>query len=188
LENERAEVYPDHVTTAKVVSLSAWALGSMLKEKDGWDILPINAPRDKGNESFMTMLRFIPTEFSTDTVNGGFSFAYEAYWYREMGFLNGFDFKASYNFNDNNGDFVRFDASAFYELDDFVKFGAGVSAFGNIEEDFYDRDTAYGANAYIDIMDIFRVTYVRRHGDIEDNNYLYFGIENIPSLIYWLNR
>ena len=189
LENERAEEYPDYVSMAKTVSLSAWALGGMLKEKDGWDILPINAPRDKGNEAFMAMLRFIPTEFSTDTVNGGFSFAYEAYWYRDMGFLNGFDFKASYNFNDNNGDFVRFDADAFYEYDDFVKFGAGVSAFGNIEEDFYDKDTAYGANAYIDIMDIFRMTYVRRQGgDLEDNNYFYLGIENIPSLIYWLNR
>ena len=56
-------------------------------------------------------------------------------------------------------------------------------------EDFSDKDTAYGANAYIDIMDIFRMTYVRRQGgDLEDNNYFYLGIENIPSLIYWLNR
>jgi predicted acylesterase/phospholipase RssA len=188
LENERAEEYPEYAPTAKAISMAAWASGSILKKKDGWDILPINAPRDKGNESFMTMLRFIPTEFSIDTVNGGFSFSYEAYWYKQMGFLNGFDFKASYNFNDNNGDFVRFDADAFYEYDDYVKFGAGASAFGNIEEDFYDRDTAYGANAYIDLMDIFRITYVRRFGDIEDNNYFYLGIENIPSLIYWLNR
>jgi predicted acylesterase/phospholipase RssA len=188
LENERAEEYPDHFPIAKSMSIAAWAGGSMLKKKDGWDILPINAPRDKGNESFMTMLRFIPTEFSTETVNGGFSFAYEAYWYREMSFLDGLDFKASYNFNDNNGDFIRFDADAFSEFDDFVKFGAGASVFGNIEEDFYDRDTAYGANVYIDLMDIFRITYVRRFGDIEDNNHFYLGVENIPSLIYWLNR
>jgi predicted acylesterase/phospholipase RssA len=188
LENERAEEYPDHFPIAKSMSIAAWAGGSMLKKKDGWDILPINAPRDKGNESFMTMLRFIPTEFSTETVNGGFSFAYEAYWYRQMSFLDGLDFKASYNFNDNNGDFIRFDADAFSEFDDFVKFGAGASVFGNIEKDFYDSDTAYGANVYIDLMDIFRITYVRRFGDIEDNNYFYLGVENIPSLIYWLNR
>ncbi len=25
-------------------------------------------------------------------------------------------------------------------------------------------------------------------GDLDTNNYIYFGIENIPSLIYWLNR
>ena len=188
LENERAEAYPEYAATAKGISIAAWISGSMLKSKDGWDILPVNAPRDKGNEGLMTMVRFIPTEFSTDTINGGLSLAYEAYWYKDMGFLSGFDFKASYNFNDEEGDFVRFDADAFYEYDDFVKFGAGASVFGNIEEDFYDKDTAYGANAYIDLMDIFRVTYVRRGGDIEDNNYLYLGIENIPSLIYWLNR
>jgi hypothetical protein len=188
LENERAEEYPDHFPIAKSMSIAAWAGGSMLKKKDGWDILPINAPRDKGNESFMTMLRFIPTEFSTETVNGGFSFAYEAYWYRQMSFLDGLDFKASYNFNDNNGDFIRFDADAFSEFDDYVKFGTGASVFGNIEKDFYDSDTAYGANVYIDLMDIFRITYVRRFGDIEDNNHFYLGVENIPSLIYWLNR
>lgn len=188
LENERAEVYPDYAPVAKTMSIAAWASGSLLKEKEGWDILPINAPRDKGNEAFIAMLKFIPTEFSIDSVNGGFSFAYEAYWYKNMGFLSGIDFKASYNFHDEEGDFARLDADAFYEYDDFVKLGAGVSGFGNIEEDFYDKDTAYGANAYIDLMDIFRITYVRRHGNFENNNYFYFGIENIPSLIYWLNR
>jgi hypothetical protein len=66
--------------------------------------------------------------------------------------------------------------------------GVGLSGFGNIEGSFYDRDTAYGANAYIDLMDLLRLTYVRRHGDLEDNDYFYIGIENIPSLLYWLYR
>ena len=188
LENERAKIYPTYQTTADLLSIGAWASASFLKEKKGWDILPINAPNDKGNEKLKNLLRFIPTEFSTDTSNGGLSFGYQAYYYDKMSYIDGFDFKASYNFNHDNGDFVRFDADIFNEYDDFVKFGAGLSAFGNIEHSFYDQDTAYGANVYIDLMDIFRLTYVRRHGDIEDNNYLYIGIENMPSLLYWLNR
>jgi hypothetical protein len=80
------------------------------------------------------------------------------------------------------------DVNAFAEYDDFVKFGAGVSGFGNMKGSFYQRDNAYGANAYIDLMDVFRITYVRRHGENIDNNYFYLGIENIPSLIYWLTR
>jgi len=160
----------------------------MLKEQEGWDILPINAPLDPDEERYRAMLRVVPTELSVDTINGGFSFAYEAYWYRKIGFLNGLDFKASYNVHKSDGDFVRFDADAFSEYNDFLTVGAGVSAFGNVQRKFYDRNSAYGGNLYLDVMNIFRMTYVYRHGDVQDNSYLYFGVENLPSLIYWLSR
>jgi len=188
LENDRAKVYPNYKSTAKAVSIAAWGAGSLIKKKDGWDFFPLNAPRDKGEEGLRTALRLLPSEIATDTVNGGLSLGYSIYWYKDMGFLNGFEFKPSYNFNEDNGDFIRMDINAFYEYDDFVKMGVGVSGFGNIEGKFYDRDSAYGANVFIDLMDIFRITYVQRHGSIEDNDYFYLGIENIPSLIYWLNR
>lgn len=188
LENERAESYPDYGPVAKAISIAAWGGSTFLKEKNGWNILPINAPRDEGGEVMRNALRFFPSEISTDTTNGGLSIAYEAYWYHKMGFLNGLEFKPSYNFHDNGGDFVRMDINAFSEFDDFVKIGAGVSGFGNMKGSFYVRDNAFGVNAYIDIMDILRFTYVRREGDGVDNNYFYLGIENIGSLIYWLNR
>jgi len=188
LENERAEVYPDYEPVAKGISIAAWAGSTFLKEKHGWDILPINAPHDKENETMRTLLRFLPTEISTDTVNGGLSLAYEAYWYRKMGFLNGLEIKPSYNFHDEGGDFIRLDLNTFSEFDDFVKFGGGVSGFGNMEGTFYDRDTALGMNFYIDLMDILRFTYVHRYGNVIDDNFFYIGIENLPSLIYWLNR
>ena len=57
-----------------------------------------------------------------------------------------------------------------------------------MKESFYREDTAYGFNTYVDFMDIFRVTYVHRGGDSGNDNYVYFGIENIQSLIYWMNR
>ena len=188
LENDRAKVYPEYKTVAKAISIAAWGGGSLIKKKEGWDILPLNAPDDKGEESFRNAIRLLPSEIATDTVNGGLSLGWSAYWYGKMGFLDGFEFKPSYNFNEDNGDFVRIDVNTFAEFDDFVKFGVGISAFGNVEGEFYERDSAYGANVFIDLMDIFRITYVQRHGNIDDDEYFYLGIENIPSLIYWLNR
>lgn len=190
LENDRADVYPDYKPTATAVSVAAWGGSTFLKERNGWDIFPLNVPQDKGKESLRTALRFLPTEIAADTTNGGLSLAYEAYLYHEMGFVSGLDLKASYNFQSEQSDFVRVDVDAFKEFDDFIKFGAGISGFGNMEDDFYNKESAYGANVYVDFLDIFRLTYVRRAGDEDFNNngYLYFGIENIPSLIYWLNR
>jgi predicted acylesterase/phospholipase RssA len=188
LENERAEVHTDYAPVARGISVAAWMGSTFLKEKEGWDILPINAPRDKGKEGVRNLLRFFPTEISTDTVNGGLSLAYEAYWYRKMGVVDGLEFKPSYNFHDRGGDFVRLDINTFKEFYDFVKLGGGISGFGNMKGSFYERNTAFGANFYIDFMDIFRMTYVRRYGDTEDDNYFYLGIENLPSLFYWLYR
>ena len=48
--------------------------------------------------------------------------------------------------------------------------------------------TARAQSTYVDIMDIFRLSYVQRHGDQYKRSHIYFGIENIPGLIYWLNR
>ena len=105
-----------------------------------------------------------------------------------MGYLSGFEAKAAYVVGDRASDFLRVDLDAFYEVDDFFKVGLGGSVFGDMEGDFYKKDSAYGVNTYLDLMDIFRFTYVHRHGDLEKKDYIYFGIENIPSLIYWMNR
>jgi predicted acylesterase/phospholipase RssA len=192
LENERAEVYPDYTPYSKATSIAAWGGSTFYKDKNGWDILPLNAPRDEGKESLRTALRLLPTEIAADTSNGGISLGWDAYWYHDFGFINGLDLKASFNTQDEDEqpDFVRFDVDIFKEYDDFVKFGVGVSAFGDVEGDFYNEDSAFGGNIYVDFIDIFRLTYVRRIDDTGSHNerYLYFGIENIPSLIYWLYR
>jgi hypothetical protein len=120
--------------------------------------------------------------------NGGFTAGYSSYWYKDMKILNGFEGKFSYNHSENFTDFARIDINAFKEYDDFVKFGIGASLFGDMKGSFYKKESAYGFNAYVDFVDIFRLTYVRRYGDKEDHNYIYFGVENIPSLLYWLNR
>jgi len=189
MENDRAKIYEEHAPIATIVNLSAWAGSTFLKNKNGLQILPLNVPKDKGKEGLRAALRFLPTEVATDLNNGGMSIGYTAYYYTQMDYISGFEAKASYIIADKSEDFVRFDVNAFNEQNDFIKYGAGISFFGNTTESFYNKDTAYGVNAYIDIVDIFRLTYVYRDGDRNiDHNYLYFGIENIPSLIYWLNR
>ncbi len=188
LENDRAKVYKDYTSFAKLISLSAWAGSTFIKRKNGFDILPLNVPEDKGKEGFRTALHFLPGEIATDMKNGGMSFGYTALYYANLEYLSGLEAKASYIVSDNVGDIVRVDMDAFYEYGDFMKFGLGASVFGNMEGKFYDRESAYGYNSYIDLVDIFRFTYVRRPGAKEDKDYFYFGIENLPSLIYWLNR
>ena len=188
LENEQAKVHKDHASFAKATTLAAWIASTYVAEKDGWDILPLHVPEDEGKAGLRTALRFLPGEIATDMKNGGVSFGYTALYYANFEYLSGFEAKAAYVVGDRTSDFVRVDLDAFYEYDDFFKFGVGASAFGDIEGSFYKKDSAYGVNTYVDIMDIFRFTYVHRHGDLDKNDYIYFGIENIPSLIYWMNR
>jgi len=188
LENDRAEVYEEHESIAKVTSIAAWTGSTFLKEKKGFEFLPLNVPQDEGKEGLRTALRLLPGEIATDLRNGRMSLGYTALYYTDMEIVNGFEAKASYVFTKDTSGFVRVDMDVFKEYDDFLKLGLGVSFFGNMEGSFYERESAYGFNTYVDVLDIFRLTYVRRQGDLYTNNHVYFGIENIPSLIYWLNR
>jgi len=188
LENDRDKTgkIGSFGTETDIVS---WATTSMLKEKRGFELLPLNVPQDEDKEGLRTALRFIPEEVAVDVKNGGMSFGYRAIYYPDnKDLISGYEGKASYVAIHNEPDFLRGDINVFKEYDDFWKLGVGASFFGNTEGTFYESESAYGFNTYVDIMDIFRLTYVRRNGDLYPNSYIYFGIENIPSLIYWLNR
>lgn len=192
LENQRADYYKNqkgHVTLNEMTNTAAWASSDLTKDKRGFEFLPLNVPEDEGKEGFRTALRLIPGEIASDTINGGLSFGYMARYYtlnRDM--INGFEAKASYVLSDDVIDFIRVDLDAFKAYNDFINFGVGASLFGDMKGSFYKKSTAFGVNTYVDLMDIFRVTYVYRGGNTYNDNYLFFGIQNIPSLIYWFNR
>lgn len=188
LEDIRTESYPDNAPVSAGVSAGIWAGNTFIKEKRGLKFLPFDVPEDEDKEGLRTALRLLPNDFSIDTVNGGLGLGYNAIYYTKSGLIDGVEGKVSYIFTNDAPDFIRADLGIFKEYNDAFKVGAGASFFGDMEGSFYKRDTAYGFNTYIDVMDILRLTYVRRDGDVPDNDYLYFGIENIPSLIYWLNR
>ena len=192
LENQRADYYKGqegHTTLDEMTNTAAWASSDLIKDKRGFEFLPLNVPEDEGLEGFRTALKLLPGEIASDTINGGMSFGYTARYYTlNRDIINGFEAKASYVLSDDVIDFVRVDLDAFKAYNDFINLGAGVSFFGDMKGSFYKENTAFGVNTYVDLMDIFRVTYVYRDGDIYNNNYLFFGIQNIPGLIYWLNR
>jgi len=188
LENKRDQTGKS-ASFGTETAVIAWAATSFTKEKKGFEFLPLSVPQDEGNEGFRTALRLLPGELAVDLKNGGMSFGYTALYHLENeDILSGFEGKASYVSINEKADFIRGDLNAYKEYDDFLKLGGGVSFFGNMEKSFYQSDSAYGFNTYVDIMDIFRLTYVRRNGNSDAKNHIYFGIENIPSLIYWLKR
>ena len=192
LENQRDNYYKDkedHVTLSEVTNTSAWVTSDLTKDKRGFEFLPLNVPEDEGNEGFRSALRLVPGDIASDTINGGMSFGYIARYYTlDRDIINGFEGKASYVMSDDISDFVRMDLDAFKAYNDFINLGVGVSFFGDVKGSFYKESTAFGVNAYVDLMDIFRITYVHRGGDTGNDDYLYFGVQNIPSLIYWFNR
>lgn len=187
LENERDSTgKPGSFGVAS--SVAAWSASDLIQEKRGFEFLPLDVPEDEGKAGLRTALRLLPGEVATDMKNGGVSFGYLAHYYADMGIADGVEAKASYVVSDDISDFVRLDVDLFKGYNDYLTFGLGVSMFGDMEGAFYKADTAYGVNTYLDLMDIFRFTYVHRGGSIVDNDYFYFGVQNIPSLIYWLNR
>jgi len=192
LENQRAAYYKGqtgHLTLDEMTNTVAWVSSDLIKDKRGFEFLLLNVPEDEGKEGFRTALKLIPGEIASDTINGGMSFGYIARYYTlDRDLINGYEAKASYVMSDDVIDFVRVDLDAFRAYNDFINFGAGVSFFGDMKGSFYKDSTAFGVNTYVDLMDIFRVTYVYRGGNTYNDNYLFFGIQNIPSLIYWFNR
>jgi len=188
MENIRTSVYSENAPISTGVNVGTWAGNALIAEKRGLKILPFDVPEDEGKEGLRTALRLLPNDLSIDAINGGVGLGYNSMYYTNSSVIDGIEGKVSYVFTNDEPGFVRGDIGIFKEYNDAMKFGAGISLFGDMEGSFYKSDSAYGFNTYVDVMDIFRLTYVRRDGDIPDNNYLYFGIENIPSLIYWLNR
>jgi predicted acylesterase/phospholipase RssA len=190
LENYHAEVDPSYRPVAQILNTVAWGAAALVRNHSGWEVQQINAPREKRHAKMRELLRLLPKEIAFDSVNGGMSFAWEASYYKDLGWIDGFDFRGSYNFQDrrDGGDFVRLDADVLHRYNDALTYGFGLSGFGNVERKFWDPESAYGLNAYVEFMEMLRASYVWRKGEHVNNHALYFGVENLPSLIYWLNR
>ncbi len=112
-------------SVATMSSVGAWTASTFLKDKDGFQFLPLDVPQDEGKEGLRTALRLLPGEIAADLSNGGISFGYTALYYTDHDIVNGFEGKASYVISDDTDNFVRMDINAFKEYDDFMKFGAG---------------------------------------------------------------
>ncbi len=187
LENDYAEVKGNTKAFARITNMLAWMGSNLVKEKKGF-ISSLNIPEDQKNTTLAKALMFLPSEITSDVKNGGIGFGYNSYYYHRTPYMDAFEMKLSLNQSDDISSFVRLDSNLFKEYQDFVKVGAGVSLFGNIESKFYDPEGLYGFNLYVDLLDIFRLTYVQRINHPTEKSYIYFGLRNLPSLIYWLQR
>ena len=188
LENNYASIEGNTKVLANATNIVAWIGNNFVKKQNGFDFMPMSIPKNETNPLLANTLRLLPNEINTDVKNGGIGFAYNLYSYQEENNEHGYESKISFQQSDDINNFLRLDINMFQEKKDFVKFGIGGSLFGKFNKKFYDKESLYGANAYVDILDILRFSYVRRFGKTEEKNFIYFGIENLPSLIYWLQR
>jgi predicted acylesterase/phospholipase RssA len=188
LENNYADIEGNTKVLANITNMIAWMGNNFVKKQNGFDFLPMSIPKTVSNPILANTLRLLPNEINTDVKNGGIGFAYNIYSYQEENNEHGYESKIAFQQSDDIDNFLRLDINMFQEKKDFVKFGIGGSLFGQFNKTFYDKDSFYGANAYVDILDIFRLTYVHRWGEINERDFIYFGIENLPSLLYWLQR
>lgn len=187
LENDYAQVEGNTQALAQITNMVAWMGNNLVTQKEGFH-RPLNIPQRKTSTPLVKVLQALPNEITNDIKNGGLGFAYNAYWYDHNNYIDAFEAKLSYNQSDDISDFIRLDLNIFHEYQDFLKVGIGNSFFGNVESTFYNQEGFYGLNGYVDILDIFRLTYVRRFNHPKERDYLYFGLRNIPSLIDWLQR
>jgi hypothetical protein len=188
LENNYADIKGNSKVLANATNMIAWMGNNFVKKQNGFDFLPMSIPENVSNPILANTLRLLPNEINTDVKNGGIGFAYNIYSYQEENNDHGYESKISLQQSDDMNNFLRLDLNMFQEKKDFVKFGLGASLFGKFDKKFYDKKSLYGANTYVDILDIFRLTYVHRWGETNERDFVYFGIENLPSLIYWLQR
>ncbi len=187
LENDYAEIEGNSDAMKNITNMMAWAGRNLIKEKKGFH-RAVNIPDDPEHKNLVAVLKALPNELSVDLKNGGVSAAYNAYWYKRVGYIDAFETKLSYNQNDDITNFIRLDLNLYHDFNDFYKIGIGVSGFGNVKNSFYKKEGAFGFNAYIDILDIFRFTYVKRVNHPLESDYIYFGLRNLNSLVYWLQR
>ncbi len=187
LENKKAKKDPKNLPIARALGFSAWVSSGLLTPKDGLEFQPLLFPV-KSRELNTIAYKLFPSEIAFDTINGGLSLGYSLYWYNSATLFDGVEFKLSFNGGKHIDNFLRLDVDPFIQKSAFT-FGAGASVFANLQNrKFWDPHTAYGANIFADYNDIFRFTYVRRFGDTPNKDYFYFGIKNLSSLFYWLNR
>ncbi len=187
LENQHAREDSDYLAVARAVDFSAWLGMSKLTRKRGFELQPLFIPNvDKTSSNFVYKL--LPHEIAIDSKNGGFSLGYSLYWYHKWILFDGIEAKLSYNHGVHIDDHLRLDVDPFVNVNKSFSLGAGVSLFGNLQNrPFWVRKSAFGTNVYVDYNDMFRLTYVRRFHN-RNKNYIYFGIKNLSSLLYWLNR
>lgn len=174
----------DNLTKA-LSAVTAYGAGTFYRTKSGYTYNPVSAPLDYEK----VWVKYFPYElaFTPNIVSVG----YENYYYFNSDSLlvpKAIEIKPSASFWHNNkeehSNFLRTDLNLNYELKpDMYSVGFGPSLFYNLEN-FSDEQKYFGSNIYFDFLNILRATYVKRG----DESFIYIGINDIPSFLYWITN
>jgi len=86
----------------------------------------------------------------------------------------------------NQAHFGRVDLDVNYELvKDMLTVGFGSSIYKDLDRSV-DTKLGIGRNIYLDFLNIVRITYTQRDDYKGKDSYLYIGINDIPSFLYWV--
>ncbi len=182
LENENST----NLTPA-IASVAAYTAGSFYRTKSGLTYNPVSAPLDRDKLG----VKALPYELAL--TKNMFTLGYEYYYYFEHDKFylpRAIEAKPSFGFEFTNREdqvnFARLDLNLNYDVKkDFIMIGAGGSLYKDFRSEL-DGSVGVGLNAYLDLLNIFRITYTKRMDYAGRQNNIYFGINDIPSFIYWV--
>jgi predicted acylesterase/phospholipase RssA len=168
-------------------AIAAYATGSFYRHKSGYVYNPVSAPLDQDK----LWVKMLPYEIAIS--KNMVSFGYENYYYfkHNKSYLpKAIELKPSVSLEmydkKSQVNFVRLDLNLNYEIKpDLVSVGFGPSLYKDLQATL-DGDFDMGVNLYLDIANLLRITATRRDDYDGQDWYIYAGINDIPSFVYWM--
>ncbi len=176
----------DNLSSA-IASVAAYTAGSFYRDKSGWTYNPVSAPLDRKK----LWVKALPYEFAL--TKNMMTLGYEQYYFFEHDKFylpRAVEIKPNIGFEFSNRhdqvNFIRLDMDLNYDIKrDFIMIGAGPSLYRDFNNNLSSR-VDIGFNAYVDLLNVFRITYTKRNDYRGREHSFYFGINDIPSFIYWI--
>jgi predicted acylesterase/phospholipase RssA len=173
--------------TKAISAVAAYTAGSFYRHKSGYTYNPVSAPLDQDK----LWVKYLPYELALG--KNMLSLGYENYYYfdhNKFYLPKAIELKPSLSFElydkSDQDNFARLDLNLNFEIKkDFVSVGFGPSAYRDFTNSI-DEDIDFGVNAYIDFLNVIRITATRRDDYDGQDWYVYAGINDIPSFIYWM--
>jgi len=170
-----------------IASIAAYTAGSFYRHKSGYVYNPVSAPLDQDK----LWVKALPYELAI--TKNMISLGYENYYYFDYDkpyIPKAIELKPSLSFEmydkKDQVNFARVDLNLNFEIkQDLLSVGFGPSIYKDLKISL-DREVDMGVNAYIDILNVVRITATRRDDYEGQDWYVYIGINDIPSFIYWM--
>ena len=170
-----------------ITAVAAYTAGSFYRHKNGYVYNPVSAPLDQDK----LWVKMLPYEVAVG--KNMLSIGYENYYFfnhNKWYLPKALELKPSLSLEIQNRQsqvsFARLDANLNFEPKrDIVSIGFGASIFRDLDNTL-DNKFDFGGNVYIDFLNMVRITAVKRDNYKGQNWYVYMGINDIPSFVYWL--